>query len=158
MKNTTTENQNTDMQDMNDAKEIPLKQLGCFIIYDFGEDNKHWLTVCDTGEPKLSTLTGEVIKYDNLDLTWLSSWKARSPASELIKSYEDYEAFLMELPAWDETKWAIISGDSDCDALIDCRTGALDSESNEAKAKIKQLREHFEAEARLKGEVKIGLN
>lgn len=158
MKTTTQENQKTDGNEMNDAQEIPCKHLGPFVIIDDGKNGKRWLTVCDTGEGDLSMLTGKAIKYDKHDLIWLSSWKGRSPAPEQFKTIQDFDAELAKLPVWDETRWACTWFDFEGGGLIDLKKGIANSKSKEARAKSKQLREHFEAEARLKNEVRIALN
>ena len=133
--NTTTENQ-TDGNELSDTANMPCKRIGSFVI-----GGRKWLTICDMGSDGLGMLIGNASVDKQMDMTWLSSWKVRSPAPERFKTIEDFEAELSELPLWDGTRWASKSDDFLQEWLIDCRTGEVDSESNEAKAQIKRLRD-----------------
>jgi hypothetical protein len=125
----------------NNNENMPCKRLGHYIIIDYGKYGKRWHTICDTGETTLDVLTGKVFVDKQLDITWLSSWKVRGEAPEQFKNIQDFETELAQLPVWDETKWASKAHDFGGVVLIDCRTGELDSESAEAKAQIKRIRD-----------------
>ena len=131
MKTAKTKKQKTVEQDRNQT----CKKFGDYVICD-----GRWLTVCDTGEDGLSMLMGNVSVDKQLDMTWLSSWKSRSPAPKHFKSIQDFEAESAKLPEWNETRWACKSYDFSDGELIDCRTGNADSKSKEAKAQIKRIR------------------
>lgn len=133
MKNTIIKNQNADRKI--ETGNAPCKRLGSYVISD-----GQWLTVCEMDSDGLCMLAGKAFVDSELDVTWLSSWKSRSPAPEEFKTMQDFEGELAQLPLWNESRWACKSVDFGDAMLIDCKTGELNAESDEAKQQLNKIR------------------